>query len=178
MEQKEENRFINGNIPLVINSYIDIFSSFDSRPFSSKSLSDDFLNECKKAARDKSDMGLELIISVPKEKRNINDEFKIKKRLKEHFKKHFLQKQEEIRKIKLEGWMWVGFGIILFLAVFLGLLRLETSPYKSLLTIFEIPSWFLVWEGMGKIFLDTRKIEPDYNFYRKMSEVYIIFYSH
>lgn len=178
MAEKEDQNFIRGNIPLVINSYIDIFSSFDSRPFSEKSLSDDFLNECKKAARDKSDMGLELIISVPKQKRNINDEFKIKKRLKDHFKKHFIQKQQEIRKIRREGILWVLGGVLLLAVILLSLLKFESNRYISLIAILEIPSWFLVWEGMGKIFLDTRKVEPDYNFYKKMSEVYIIFDSH
>ena len=57
-ERKEESEngdgFIQGNIPLIINSYVDIFSSFDSRSLSEKALSVDFISEVKRAADRKS----------------------------------------------------------------------------------------------------------------------------
>src|SRR3989344_8520573 len=83
-----------GNISLILDSYDDIFSDFDPRDYSEKSLSDDFLVECKKAAIDKNDK-LELRFLVPKQKRNLIEEVLIKKRLKEHFQKHFKEKKEE-----------------------------------------------------------------------------------
>ena len=36
-----------GNISLILDSYDDIFSDFDQRDFSERSLSDDFLIECR-----------------------------------------------------------------------------------------------------------------------------------
>ena len=92
-EVLQSELFKHGNISLILDSYNDIFSSFDPRPYNEKALSDDFLIECKRAARDKDDHGFELILSVPKLKRNVNDEFKIKKRLREHFHKHSLEKE-------------------------------------------------------------------------------------
>jgi hypothetical protein len=173
--KSEENRFIEGNIPLVINSYVDIFSSFDSRPLAEKALSVDFLSEVKRAAREKNDLGLELIISVPKEKRNLNDEFIIRKRLKEHFHKHFLEKEGEIRAIRKRGLKWIGFGILFLITVLLALLKFEGTIWSLVLPLLEVPSWFLIWEGMGKLFLESGKTEPDYLFYKKMSNVQITF---
>ena len=46
-----------GNISLILDSYNDMFSDFDPRSFSERALSDDFLSECKRAARDK-DIGI------------------------------------------------------------------------------------------------------------------------
>ena len=164
------------NIPLVLNSYIDIFSSFDPRPFSEKALSDDFLIECKRAARDKDDVGLELILAIPKEKRNIGDEFKIKKRLREHFHKHFLEKEREMLKIKKEGFGWVFLGSFIMVFVLYGLFSFDSNIFlRSLMTLLEIPSWFLIWEGMGKILIDSRKLEPDFHFYKKMASCEIVF---
>ena len=60
------------NISLILDSYEDIFSSFDPREYSERALSDDFLIECNHAAMDKGE-GIELILSMPKNKRNFNE---------------------------------------------------------------------------------------------------------
>jgi hypothetical protein len=177
MEQEvmESELIQQANIPLVINSYMDIFSSFDPRPYSEKALSDDFLIECKRAARDKPDSSIELILAVPKSRRNLNDEFKIKKRLRDHFRKHFIEKERDMNKIKREGVIWVIMGILINILVVSGLLNFESNLLHTILGIFEVPSWFLIWEGMGKIFLESRKLEPDFIFYRKMANCEVVF---
>jgi hypothetical protein len=177
-EVLQSELFKHGNISLILDSYNDIFSSFDPRPYNEKALSDDFLIECKRAARDKDDSGFELILSVPKAKRNVNDEFKIKKRLREHFHKHSIEEERVINKTKREGFIWVLIGSLLIFGIGIGLINIENLVIQSLLALFEIPGWFLVWEGMGKIFIDTRKLEPDYLFYKKMATSEILFRSY
>jgi len=166
------------NIPLVLNSYMDIFSSFDPRPYSDKALSDDFLIECKRAVREKENSGIELVLAVPSSKRSLNDEFKIKKRLREHFHKHFAEKQRELAKISRMGVFWVILGVLIMIGVIYLLINIENTFFVSLLTIFEIPSWFLIWEGMGKIFFDSKKIEPDFKFYQKMVNCQVVFHGY
>ncbi len=70
-----------GNISLLVQSYDYLFSDFDPRDYSQKILSEDFIEECKRAVREKEDK-IELILLHPKDKRNVKDEIKIKKRLK------------------------------------------------------------------------------------------------
>jgi len=171
-----EEELHKANIPLVIDTYDDIFSDFDPRPFSERALSDDFLLECKKAALDKGE-GVELIISMPANLRNINSELKIKKRLKEHFKKYHLKKESELKKIKQEGFTWVIMGIAILIGVIFGSLNISNTLLQSIIVIFEIPSWFLVWEGMSKILIESRKLEPDGLFYHKMASAQITFIS-
>lgn len=176
IDEEIEEGFIEGNIPLDINSYADIFSSFDSRHFSKKALSIDFLDECKRATRDKGDIGLEVVISVPKKNRVLSDEFKIKKRLKEHFRKHFIEKEREIKKIKIDGAKWIFLGIF---AVAIAVLIKTFEKVHTFDPLIEplliIPGWFGIWEGLGKIFITARDRKPDYDFYRKMKTCNILF---
>ncbi|NYT12918.1 MAG: hypothetical protein GKC01_00225, partial [Candidatus Methanofastidiosa archaeon] len=59
------------NISLILDSYDDLFSDFDPRPYSVRGLSDDFLIECRRAVRGiKTESPvLELRLLVPKNKR-------------------------------------------------------------------------------------------------------------
>ncbi len=167
--QKEEININLERIYTKINSYDDLFSIFDSRQFSERSVSVDFLDECKRAVRDKENVGFELTISCPKEKRKINEEINIKKRLKEHFIMHFFEREKEIKKIKYQGIKWILFGIC---AVVLSVL-IKTFDHDPLIislveAIMLIPGWFGIWEGLGKIFITAKEKSPEYQFYKKM----------
>ena len=179
-ETQEEKKDIlkQGNISLILDSYDDIFSSFDARPYSEKALSVDFLAECKNAVRDKGEFEIEMRLLMPKDKRSLKDETTIKKRLKSHFGKHFLEKEKEIVKVKKEGFIWVLLGAVLLLGIIFASFKFSEAFFSSFITLLEVPSWFLMWEGMAKIFLDARKIEPDFLFYKKMASVAINFFEY
>ena len=172
--QKEVNKSIKqGNISLILDNYDDIFSDFDPRNYSERALSDDFLNECRKAARDK-DLELELRFLLPKVKRNLNDELKIKKRLKDHFLKHYKEKQIEIKKVKEEGLVWFIIGaLIAFSATFLYDNKSFLS--KFLIIVAEPAGWFTMWNGLDKIFSEIKRLNPELNFYKKMSNAQFYF---
>ncbi len=163
------------DIPLILDSYEDIFSDFDPRPYSEKALSEDFLVECKKASTEKKGR-ITLRLFTPQQKRNSIDEIKIKKRLKEHFHKHFLEKKKEIMKIKLNGFFWliVGCLMILLSAIFLDSNK-GTFLFKLLITLTHPAGWFFMWEGLGKILITSKEKIPNYNFYKKMMNSIISF---
>ncbi len=171
----EEEVIKEGNISLIINDYNDIFSSFDPRAYLERALSDDFLQECKRAARDKNEEQLELRILIPKKIRNIKEEWKIKKRLRDHFNHHANEKENKLIKTKREGLLWVFLGIVINIVVVSGFIYSTSNIIETILSIFEVPSWFLIWEGMGKIFLESRKFMPEQEFYKKMSRAEINF---
>ncbi len=179
-EQKEEvsvDELKHANISLILDSYNDIFSSFDARGFVEKSLSVDFLDECKRAARDKDETELEIILSLPKNKRNLNDEFKIKKRLKDHFKHHAGEKEQEIKKLKKGGlkWMFSGF-IALLVAVGVRTILPESLIVDTLVEpLLVIPGWFTIWEGLNRVLVGHAEKEQDLEFYKKMSNAQVVF---
>ena len=61
-------------ISVALDSYDDIFSDFDPRDYSKRGLSEDFINEVKKASRAKPTGGLELKILIPENLRNKSHE--------------------------------------------------------------------------------------------------------
>jgi hypothetical protein len=160
-------------IPLILDSYEDIFSDFDPRTFSQKALSGDFLLECKKASVDKKKIELKLF--VPRKKRNLKKEVKIKRRLKEHFKKHAKEKKREIRKIKLVGTFWTVIGAVMMI-VSAFFFTTPSSFFQHLVAVLIQPAgWFFLWEGLAKILITPKDKMPDYRFYKKMANSEISF---
>jgi len=177
-EVSDEVLIREGNISLILESYNDIFSSFDPRPYDQKALSDDFLIECKRAAEDK-ETDVEVRMLVPKHKRNLEDEAKIKKRLKKHFQNHYKLKQEEKKRLRARGIVWAFIGAMLILLATI----LYTQIYRGfiftlLFTLFEPAGWFTIWNGFEKIFIDSKEKVKDYKFYKIMSKTKIGFYSY
>ena len=68
-------------ISIWLDSYDDIFSDFDSRPLSERTVSDDFLSEVRKVCDEKSRNKIHLKLSIPESLRNTEDEKIIIKRL-------------------------------------------------------------------------------------------------
>jgi len=165
-----------GNISLILDSYDDIFSDFDPRPFSEKALSDDFLNECRKASVDKPDQGIELRFLLPKSQRVLKQEVQIKKRLQNHFLKHFHVKEHELNSIRSEGIRWTVLGGCLTL---LATLFYQKSGLLNgfLVVLLEPGGWFILWNGLDKIFFKSKEEKPEFEFYRKMASAKISFNS-
>lgn len=160
-------------IPLILDSYNDLFSDFDPRSFSQRALSGDFLLECKKASADKKK--IELKFFIPRKKRNLKEEAKIKRRLKEHFRKHSKEKRKEIRKIKLTGTFWVVLGAgMMILSAFLVNMPNSFSLHL-IMTLVQPAGWFFLWEGLAKILITPKEKTPDYKFYKKMANSEISF---
>lgn len=166
-------------IRLLLNSYDDIFSIFDPRPYSQKALSEDFLSEAKKASRDKKD-GIQLNLLIPVKKRKKHEEEIIRKRLKEHFSKHFDLLKKDVKNIVLkQGLSFIISGIIImFIASVLLFFYKEQTFFITFLIIFLEPAgWFLFWEGLGLVIFESKKVKPNLEFYEKMSKCKISFLS-
>ena len=174
VEKKEEKiNLRSGNISISLSSYDYLFSDFDPRDYSERILSEDFIEECKSAAREKEGK-IELIFLCPKSKRNLRDELKIKRRIKEYFIKNLKEENETRKKLRMEGFFWflMGTAVMILATLLVG----KTNFFLKFLEIMAIPaSWFLFWEGLNKILITSRERLPQYNFYKKMSEANIIF---
>ena len=161
------------SISLSLNSYDALFSDFDPRDYSERILSEDFIEECKRATKN-NDGKIELVFLCPKSKRDIKDETKIKRRVKEYFDYNFKKEREKRKKLRLEGFFWFLIGSMVM--VLATLLVGKTNFFLKFLEIMAIPAgWFLFWEGLDKVFVTPREILPDYEFYRKMFDSDIIF---
>jgi len=162
-------------IPLILDSYEDLFSDFDPRGFSQKALSGDFLLECRKASVDKKK--IELKFFLPRKKRNLKEEAKIKRRLKEHFKKHAKEKKIEIRKIRVGGTFWAILGSVMMVTSAFFFTTPSSFFQHLVATLIQPAGWFFLWEGLAKILITSKDRMPDYRFYKKMANSDISFLS-
>lgn len=167
------------NISLTLEDYGDIFSDFDRRPFSVRALSVDFLEEAKRAARDKKE-GFELNLLVPEKERDFRAESTIKARLKTHFARHFIMIKKENSQITKKGLLLTLTGIIIMLfAGYIILTLPEDARWTTLLLIlFEPAGWFFFWEGLDLVIFKPREIHRELEFYRKLSRAEIKFISY
>ncbi len=157
-------------ISIKLEQYDDIFSDFDIRPYSKRALSMDFLDEIKRATLDKN-IGIELSLYVPKKMRDESHEAIIKERLAAHFKRHFHLLSDEKRKVKRKGTNMAIIGVVCMLAAAIIYFKDPSqSVFLSFLIVFLEPAaWFLLWEGMDLVIFDPKELNPDVEFYRKMS---------
>jgi len=168
-----------GNVSLILDSYDDLFSDFDPRPYSDRALSEDFLLECRRATREKNSENIELRLLVPGKFRKKSDELMIEHRLKEHFYKHFVIQKKGMNKVWIEGLFWVFLGTIIMIAA-TSVYRLSSDSFlfDLFFIISEPAGWFAFWEGLGKMFIESKKGLPDYEFYLKMNKLDISFLSY
>ncbi len=177
--EKEEESEKQANISLILDTYDDIFSDFDPRPYSERAMSDDFLNEMRNASRDKPSGGIELTLSMPADKRNLTKEGLIKRRLIEHFKKHHLEMQREYKRIRNKGITLAAIGISMITAAsYLASLKLESFWFHFLIILLEPGGWFLGWTGLDQLYYTIEEHKKDMRFYDKMTRCEITFVSH
>ena len=181
LEASEDPKIIlrEKNISLILDSYDDIFSDFDPRPYSARGLSDDFLIECRRAVRGKKTESpvLELRLLVPKNKRKLAKETMIKKRLKDYFQNQAIEKQKELTQSRRDGIKWLAIGI-LFSLISTFLITLEGFLFNLLLIITEPGGWFSLWTGLDKLFIEPKGKKPELEFHNKMAKMIIIFHSY
>ena len=162
-------------ISLVLDTYDDIFSDFDPRPYDHRVLSFDFLIEAKRAAREKV-TGLELKFMLPENLLDKEKEALIKKRLHDHFHKHMqLLKKERGTKVG-NGILIAVLGFILTAGAAMISYHLKDSLNAAvMLVILEPAGWFSIWNGLDMVFQGSKATNEDYAFYKKMATAEITF---
>jgi hypothetical protein len=169
-------------ISIILDTYDDIFSDFDPRPYNERALSEDFLAEAKRAARDK-DENLELRFLIPKDTRNIAQETVIKNRLRRHFRKHYINVRDALIAYKNQAILLIIIGIAIGLVEAIALSAPTTFDIGSLLTdvigiVLTPASWFSIWTGFEHLIYKPKEEVEEGDFYRKMEKIKISFSSY
>jgi len=167
-------------VGLMIEGYDDIFSDFDPRPYTHRSLSIDFLDEAKRAVLGKPPGNVELIFLMGPGKRNPQIESQIKRRLREHFHKHFLGLRKEKTAVFRKGVLMTAIGIALMVIASFLLVNSPNGDFlqKFLIVLIEPAGWFLFWEGLDFLLLENKHRKPELEFYEKMATSRIEFLSY
>lgn len=162
-----------------LDSYDDIFSDFDPRPYHQKGLSEDFLDEARRAMREMPSEPFVFHLLVPSKRRKLHDEAIIKKRIRDHAKKHYTELNEERKKIKQKGIVLSFCGLMLMgLAAFVSYHKDGSVLLPILQVILEPAGWFSVWFGLDIIFYERKEKKPDYELYEKLTKAELVFESY
>lgn len=167
------------SVKLWLDSYDDLFSDFDPRPYSKRTLSDDFISQAKKVTREESRKEFTLQLLLPEAVRNERDEDMIAQRLPLFFQKNYDHLAEEQRRTRLKGIKLVVFGVLLMvIGGYISYQGFEKFSTHLLLIIFEPAGWFLFWSGLDILLELSGTINKDLRFFSDMAHTKIVFGSY
>ena len=166
-------------ISILLNSYNDIFSTFDPSEYSERNLSDDFIIQAKNISKSKDGNKMSLKLLLPASARNEQDEKVIIKRLHSHFKYSYQQVASDVRITKRKGIILTVIGIVLMVtASYLSFMKSEGYHIHFLIVLFEPAGWFLLWVGLDHLVYQSKSTKKEFAFYSKMSKSEIKFFTY
>lgn len=161
-----------------IDSYDDLFSDFDSRHFTERAVSDDFLLQMHKLTEEKEDFIKTLHFQIPAKLRDENSEKIIIARLSADFKSEFIRYSAELNSSRRNGIVMTLIGLVAFATTIL-IMSLEGNKLwqNFLRVLFEPAGWFLIWSGLDKIFFSGKPIKRKRDFYARLEKSKVEFVS-
>lgn len=164
-------------VSMLLKGYNYIFSDFDPRGMHERSISDDFLQEARKAVVDRGGGEFELNFMIPHNVRSQTAENVIKKRLHEYFHQRANQLFGERRKKVRRGLFFAVTGLVLmFIATWLlFLFKEQLFIFSFLVVLLEPAGWFFFWEGLDDVVFEADPNREERNFYQKMTRAKISF---
>jgi hypothetical protein len=112
---------------------------------------------------------------IPINMRNTTQEQVIKKRLREHFKKHYDILEKEVRNTKKKAFGIVALGSCMIMATTYVTMLSENFFTHMLEVVLEPGGWFTTWTGLEQIFFGVEQKKQDLDFYEKMAKCQITF---
>lgn len=165
-------------ITIWLDTYDDIFSDFDPREFNHRALSDDFLQELKKIARedDEHQELQEIHLLIPTTVRNKQSEEIISQRLHQYFRKNHQRLREELNKARITALLLILSGLaFLLLAGFISFLHPQSVVLHLVMVTLEPAGWFFAWMGYDNLVNTLPKKKSDLEFQQRMSRNKIVF---
>lgn len=178
MSQIDSNSKINGSkvLSVSLDDYSDIYSDFDSRHYTSRRISEDFLNELRNDIQYREKPFEELCLLIPELKRNEDTEGEIVNSLKKFFKQQFhTYKLRAKRKFRISLVLLFTGIIIMMLNATLIFLEIHSILFTLLSTILEPASWFLLWTSIDYLLYDWKELMHKKLFFERFSEISIVF---
>lgn len=166
-------------VVLWIDTYNDLFSDFDPRPFSERRVSEDFVVQLRHAVKEIPQKLQVLKLLVPEKMRQPGDEAAIRRKLAAYFLSQLEQLEHTSRRIRRRGLYFILAGLVCMLAAScLKDLRLVKFYMTFLLTVLEPGGWFLLWTGFDHFMTYSRNRLQDGAFFSRMARVHVEFGSY
>lgn len=159
-----------------IDSYDDLFSDFDPRPYSKRQISDDFLSELRRRFRETPKGGFEVNFYVPNQARDAKTEAAVKKKIRDYFSfeaERLSRTQTERRKTGV-GYFFAGF-FILSLNAYIEWEFSLNRPVTLFGFLLAPAGWFSMWNSIERILISPQEENERLDFFAKMQKCNFIF---
>lgn len=176
IETTETNPNEYREISIWLDRYEDLFSEYDSSHFKARTLSDNFLTEVRKLVHEVESANVELKFNLMADEQNPETEEVIINNIHEYFAAKATAAKNEMRQILRTGGLLsaAGFAIIIFM-VTVGHNFSELMLVKGLEMMIDPLGWFLVWNGLDMVFVQSKKEQPTVDFNLKMTNAKLSF---
>lgn len=175
---KANDSSLHRDLNIWIDSYDDLFSDFDSRHFTERVISDDFLVEMKKLTEEKDEFIKTVRFQIPSKVRDEKSESVIIERLSKDFHREFIRSSLRLKKSRRNSFFMALSGLLaLMSAVFISSLEGNKLWHNFLKVLFEPAGWFLIWSGMDKLFFGGKSEKRKRDFYELLEKSKIEFVS-
>lgn len=162
-------------VQIWLDSYDDMFSDFDPRPYSKRMWSDDFIVQIRKVIKDHSKKVSVLRILLPVKEKQETVEGVLIKRLSKFFEQRGAEISQSRKETINKGILYILMGIVVMLTTeYLSYINKDNFSWHLLLRVFEPLGWFLLWMGLD-IIVDSRKSIHDISFFSKLASARIEF---
>jgi len=172
-EEKLEFATAFKGIQVALDYYQDIFSDFDTAPYSHRTISNDFLSEIERRYVEAKPGEFEVRMTLPAKERDARVEAIIKKRLKDYFTLKLKEKEDEIEKKRRTAYVRIATGVLLMAVVF----ELPFDHSLAVSNILSVPGWFLLWSGFENTFDIPGRLAEERQFFLRFSKAKYHFFS-
>jgi hypothetical protein len=163
---------------LWLDQYDDIYSDFDSRYYIKRRISEDFLDEIKTANEHKTEHIDTLLLMLPADKRQEDNEKVISASLSAFFVAQYRLWHDRLQKKKMQGLLLLVAGVaVMSINTFLIHSVEQSFFFNSLRVVLEPAGWFLLWTGMDALYYDLREIKKQTIFFGALTDINIHFKS-
>lgn len=155
-------------VSLWLDAYTDIFSDFDPRPFAERAVSDDFITQVRKMAREATRISV-LRLLMPEGTEREDLERVIRKRLQDYFSHTYEQLDAEARAVRNKGLQMIAAGVAMMVVASYIYYRGPTLfSLNLLLVLLEPGGWFLFWNGLDDLFNFAKAKKREVAFFARM----------
>ena len=163
-------------ISLIIDTYDDLFSDFDPRPFSQRELSQDFLKEMQQRYLETPQGKIQVLFTLPIDKRDATVTATAKKRIREHFELERKRLEKQIAHIRAKGVKYLLLGSLGLVIATVPLFYWPESLLLSIGSAVLTPvAWYGAFSGSGLILDDWKELKERVEFCRRFEKANYIF---
>ena len=163
-------------LSLWLDSYDDIYSDFDSRHYSKRRISEDFIDELRNALNFRTEKTSDLILLLPQPVRREDLEIAISASLKEQMHKRLNIFKTKSAALSKKGILLLFVGtLLLVISSFIVYKSFQSYWFVVLRVILEPAGWFMIWNGLESLFYQLKDMKRELSFYETLGELKIHF---